>query len=193
LAAPVGVLALAAAGWAIFHNEAHEAVSFSCVTDGVVSVLPNDGTEPVAACRSAWEAGAMVPGVSTAPALVACLDGQAAVAVLEGDGPEDCAAADMGVWTDQPAYEAAGDAVRSALVSFHDRNIATGNGCATVQDWRAELAAQPGIADWKIEVDQIESSRHCYDVGSIDPTVRKISLIGTPGEYSIGCDPRTGC
>lgn len=193
IAVPVASVLLAAAGWAVFHTEAREAVSFSCVTDGVTSVMPNDGTPPLEGCRAVWESGGMVPGVTAAPPLVACLDDGAAVVVIEGDGPNACESAGMGAWTDQPAYEAAGDAVRAVLVSLHDRNIETGNACATVEDWRTGLAAQAGTAGWSIEVDQIEPSRHCYEVSSIDPIARTITLIGSPGDGSIGCDPRTGC
>lgn len=193
IAIPVASVLLIAAGWAVFHTEAREAVSFSCVADDVTAVLPNDGTSPVEACRAVWQSSGMVSGITTAPPLVACLNDGAAVVVIEGDGPSDCESAGMGTWTDQPAYETAGAGVRAVLVSLHDRYIATGNGCATVKDWRSGLAEQPGTAGWTIDVDQIESSRHCYEVSSIDPTMRMITLIGSPGDYSISCDPRTGC
>lgn len=193
VAVPVVTVLLAAAGWAVFGREAREAVSFSCIADGVTSVLPNDGTSPVDACQEVWQSGGMVPGVTTAPPLVACVDGGAAVKVIEGDDTNACELAGMGAWSDQATFEAAGASVRAVLVSLHDRNLETGNGCATVQDWRSGLADQPGTRGWTIDVDQIDPARHCYEVGSVDPTIRTITLIGSPGDSSIGCDPRTGC
>lgn len=190
---PVAAVALAAAGWAVLHDEAREAASFACVADGVTSVLPNDGTPPVEACRSEWEAGNMIEGVTTAPPLAACVNDSEAVQVIVADGPDACEAAGMGEWTDQPDYEMVGSAVRAVRVSLHDRYDATGNGCATEQDWRTALGSQPGTESWIIDADQVESDRRCFDVGSIDPTNRTVTLIGVPGDYSIGCDPRTGC
>lgn len=190
---PVAVVTLAAAGWAVLRDEAREAAAFACVADDVTSVLPNDGTPPVEACQSVWEAGGMLSGVTTAPPLVACVNDSAAVVVIAADGPNACEAAGMGEWTGQPDYEAVGAAVRAVRVSFHDRYDETGNGCATEQDWRTGLGAQPGAEAWTIDVDQVEPGRRCFDVGSIDPTTRTVTLIGVPGDESIGCDPRTGC
>lgn len=188
---PVAAVALAAAGWEVLHDEARDAAAFACVADGVTSVLPNDGTPPVEACQSKWEAGNMLEGVTTAPPLAACVNDSAAVEVIVADGPDACEAAGMGEWTDQPDYEAVGSAVRAVRVSFHDRYYATGNACATEQDWRAGLGNQPGAEGWTIEV--TEPVRRCLDVISIDPVSKTVTLIGFPGDSSIGCDPRTGC
>ncbi len=193
IVAPVATAALAAAGWAVLRTEATEAHSFACVTDGVVTILPNDGTSPVEACKSAWESGAMIQGVTTAPPLVACVNEGGAVEILVDHGPDSCDSAGMGEWTGQAEYEAAGAAVRAALVSFHDRLESTGNACATEADWRAALREQTAVHGWTIEVNQVEPDRHCFDVGSIDPTTKTMTLIGHPGDDSIGCDPRTGC
>jgi hypothetical protein len=192
IAIPAVVL-LAAASWAMLREDAHEAAAFSCVADGVTAVLPNDGTPPVEACRHLWEAGGMASGVTTAPPLVACVRNHAAVVVIKGNGAKACESAGMTTWSDQPAYEAVGSALRAVRSSLHDRFARTGDGCATEADWRSGLANQTAARGWTIRVDQIEKSRSCYDVGSIDPAKRTVTIVGVPGNYSIGCDPRTGC
>jgi hypothetical protein len=193
VAVPAVAMVLAAAAWAALRTEAREAVAFSCVTEGVMAVLPNDGTPPVDACRGVWESGGMVVGVTAAPDLVACINGASAIQVIEGTGPDDCAAAGLGPWDDQAAFVAAGAALRDVRIDLHDRAATTGDVCATVADWERGLAAQPGTVGWKVEVDQVEEGRHCYDVGMVDPGSRSITVIGVPGNASIGCDPRTGC
>lgn len=190
--------ATTAAGWAVASREAHDHVSFACVaSDGdVTSVLPNDGTSPVEACAREWASGAMVPGVTTAPPLTACVFSGEAVTVIEGTGAHACEAAGMAPWEDLSDFEAVGRAVRSSRIAFHDRFAATGNGCATDADWREVLGAQleaEGTGGWAIEADQVEPDRRCYDVGEINPFRRTIVLIGVPDDHSIGCDPRTGC
>lgn len=135
----------------------------------------------------------MVEGVTTAPPLAACVNSRSSIEVIVAERPHACEEAGMGEWTGQRDYEAVGAAVRAVRVSFHDRYDATGNGCATEQDWRAALDSQPGAEGWAIEVEQVEPDRRCFDPGSIDPTTRTINIIGVPGNYSIGCDPRTGC
>lgn len=190
---PVAAVALAAAGWAVLYDEPREVATIGCVADGVSSALVNDGTPPVEACRAEWEAGNMIEGVTTAPPLAACVNSRALIVVIEADRPDACEEAGMGEWTGDSEYGAVGAAVRAVRVSFHDRYDATGNGCATEQDWRTALGSQPGAESWIIDADQVESDRRCFDVGSIDPTNRTVTLIGVPGDYSIGCDPRTGC
>jgi hypothetical protein len=189
------VLVLAAAGWTVLRDEATEAAAFACVADGVTSILPNEGTSPIEACRAQWEAGAMVQGVTVAPPLAACVNDSGAVVVIPAESPNACDAANMGEWTGQAEYEAMGSAIRAALVSFHDRFKATGNGCATEQDWRSALADHlgPDHAGWTLEVDQVEAGRRCFGLGSIDPMTMTVRLVGHPGNESIGCDPRTGC
>jgi len=155
--------------------------------------MPNNGVSPIDQCADIWASGGMVASVTEAPPLVACVEKNGGVTVIEGTGEDACAAAGMAPWAGQPAYEEAGGAVRQVLIAFHDRLKATGNGCATVDDWRGGLADQPGTSGWHIAVNQVEPSRHCYEVGSIDPTSRTITLFGSPGDASIGCDPRTGC
>lgn len=190
---PAAAVLLAAAGWAVFHTQAHEAYRFACQGADILTIMPNDGTPPVEACRQEWVKEAERTGTPVPSDLVACLDKNASVVVIKGTGTQDCAAAGMSKWTEQPEYEAAGRAVRAVLIGFHDRAIATGNGCATVAEWRSGLAKQSETKGWAVDVNQVESSRHCYDVDAIDPTAKTITLIGMPGEYSIGCDPRKGC
>lgn len=113
--------ALAAAGWAVLRTEAKEAAGFACVADGVTVVLPNDGTSPLDACRGQWEAGAMVRGVNEAPPLAACVNDSSSVVVIPAEVTGACEAANMGTWTGQAKYHTVGAAIRSALVSFHDR------------------------------------------------------------------------
>lgn len=194
LVVPAAAL-LAAAGWVVLRDEATEAAAFACVADGVTSVLPNDGTSPIDACRALWEVGGMRPGVTTAPPLAACVNNAGAVVVMAAEKADACQAAGMGAWAGQAEYEAFGSAVRSALVSFHDRSKSTGDRCATEQDWRTSLGdylQQRGVR-WQLEVDQVEPDRRCFGVGSIDPTTMTVRLVGHPGNESIGCDPRTGC
>lgn len=195
LVVPAATLVLAAAGWVVLRHKSTDAAAFACVADGVTAVLPNDGTSPIEACRAQWESGAMLRGVTAAPPLAACVNDAGAVMVISGEAPDPCEAADMGEWTGQAEYEAVGAAIRAALVSFHDRFNATGNGCATEQDWRRALEDHLGPADvrWTVEVDQVEPDRRCFGVGSIDPTTMTVRLVGHPGNESIGCDPRTGC
>ncbi|HEV2809370.1 MAG TPA: hypothetical protein VGV93_03095 [Acidimicrobiales bacterium] len=198
---PGVVLALGvttAAGWAMVSSDADNTVAFACVADEgrVTSVLPNDGTSPIDACARAWESGSMVQGVTQAPPLTACVSSTGVVTVIEATGEQSCEAARMAPWEDLADFEAVGQAVRSVRVAFHDRHAVTGDGCAEESEWRDLLQAElrdHGTTDWTIEVDQIEPDRHCYDVSDIVPSSRTIVLMGTPGEHSIGCDPRTGC
>ncbi len=186
---------LAAAGWVVLREEATEAAAFACVADGITSVLPNDGTPPIDACRALWEAGSMQSGRTTAPPLAACVNTAGAVVVIAAEKADACEAAGMGAWAGQAEYEVVGSAVRSALVSFHDRFKSTGDGCATEQDWRAALDdyLQQSDVRWHLEVNQVEPDRRCFGVGSIDPTTMTVTLVGHPGNESIGCDPRVGC
>ena len=186
-------VALAAAGWAVLHDEPREVAAFGCIADGVTAVLPNDGTPPVEACQAEWESGNMLEGVTNAPPLAACISSSALIEVIVAESPDACEQAGMSEWTGQADYATVGAAVRAVRVSFHDRYDATGNGCATEQDWRTALGAQPSVEAWTIDADQVEADRRCFDVGSIDPRKLTVTLIGVPGDYSIGCDPRTGC
>lgn len=183
----------AAAAFSASQQEATQAAAFACVAEGTTAVLPNDGTPPVEACEAQWAAGRMVAGVTTAPPLVACVSAASAVEVIEGDGPEVCLEAGLSEWVEQPAFEQMGAAVREARIAFHDRYQATGNGCATEQEWRDELEAAAAANSWSIEADVIEADRHCFDAGGFDPTTRTLTLIGVPGDFSISCDPHTGC
>ena len=191
--APIVVVALAAAAWAVLREDATEATSFACIAPDVVAAIPNDGSSPIEVCRDLWEQGVIVPGASEAPSLVACVDERGMVAVVESHGQETCAERGWALWTDQPAYEAVGRAITVVRTDLHDRFKATGNGCATVADWRDGLANQPDAQDWTIEVDDGSSDANCYDVSTVDPTARRVTLLGARAEYSIGCDPRTGC
>lgn len=193
VAVPVAALSLAAAGWRVLHDEPSQTSSYACLADGVVAVLPNNGTNPIKACRTAWEDGAMVAGVTKAPPLTACIHSGGQVAVIEAKTTDACEVAGMEEWGGQADFETVGAAIRAVLVQFHDRFAATGNGCATEQEWRDALKGQPGMEEWTIDADQIEPNRRCYDVGDINPGDFTITLIGSPGDYSIGCDPRTGC
>lgn len=183
----------AAAAFSASQQEATEAAAFACVAEGTTAVLPNDGTPPLEACRSQWTAGNMVDGVTTAPPLIACVNAASAVEVIEGDGSAACLDAGLSEWAAQPAFEEMGSAVRDARIAFHDRYQATGNGCATEQEWREQLEDAAAASSWTIETDVIETGRECFDVASFDPTTRTVNLIGVPGDFSISCDPRTGC
>ena len=189
--APVAAVLLAAAGWTALRDQTSEAAAFACVADGVVNVLPNDGTSPIEACRAAWESGAMSSGVPSSPDLVACVSGSGAIEVIEASGADPCGAAGKETWQGLDAYEDAGAAIRSIRVGFHDRYKATGGACATEQDWRDALG--DGLDEWTVKTDDVQAGRRCFDVGSIDPVKRTILLVDVPGDDSIGCDPRTGC
>lgn len=190
--------ATTAAGWAALSRDADDTVSFACVADGgnVTSVLPNDGTSPIDACAQEWASGAMVQGAAAAPPLVACVSSGGAVTVIEARGEEPCEAARMAPWEDLADFEAVGRAVRSARIALHDRHDATGDACAEQEEWRELLGAElptQAAGDWRIEADQVQSGRRCYDVGEILPASRTLVLVGVPDSHSIGCDPRTGC
>lgn len=190
----VTVGAAAAAAVVGGSEEATQAAAFACVADGVTAVLPNDGTPPVDACASMWEQGSMAEGVAAAPPLVACVNAKGAVEVVTGDGPSSCGDAGLvGPWAEEAEYAQVGEAVRTALISFHDRYQATGNGCATEADWRQALTPALAPTGWNIELDLVEPDRHCIAFGSADPTTRTVTVIGVPDDYSIDCDPRTGC
>lgn len=192
---PAAVIVLAAAGWAVSRQEqATQVAGFACVGDSTEAILPNDGTPPVEACQAQWQAGHMRQGVTTAPPLVACVNGGGAVEVIPAEGPDACDAAGMATWTEGPEYVAAGTAVRTAREAFHDRYAATGNACVTEQDWRSALESLlTGVPEWSLNTVSVESGRRCFDVGGIDPTTHTIRIIGVPGANSIGCDPRRGC
>lgn len=202
VAIPVVAVALAAAGWAMTRTDATQAYAYACAADGNVTVMPNYGGSPIQECADEWARGAIEPGVTEAPPLVACVtdanpswwdSDSKVVMVIEGTGDEACARAGMAPWAEQAEFEQAGEAVRSVLISFHDRFKATGNGCATFDDWTDGLAEQSGTRGWDLKQSKTSASNRCYDIDSIDPTTRTISLIAPDGDFSIGCDPRTGC
>jgi hypothetical protein len=195
----IGAVAIAAggtaAGWAFLREPTH-ASSFGCVADDVTSVLPNDGTSPLEACKRMWEDGAMTTGVTKAPPLVACVSPDGPVLVIEQKTDRSCEDEGMAPWTEERDYLAVGRAVKSGRIWFHDRSKETGQKCVSATDWRSRLTAElrsEELHGWDIRVDQIEPDRHCYEVAEIDPTKRSIRVIGVPGDESLGCDPRTGC
>lgn len=195
LAAPVAAIGLAAAGWTAFNSESTQAAAFSCQSDDNTVVLDNDGTSPLDACRAIWASGTMAPGV-TDPELVECVSEAGLVAVIVQDDTDACAAAGMSEWTGQQEYLAVGAALRDATISFHDRFDATGNGCATIEDWETELGGRldQGADGWTIEAAFSEPGRdECFALGTIDPSTETVEIIGVEDSYSIGCDPRTGC
>lgn len=193
IVAPIAVGALAAAGWALLRTDATNALSLSCVSGDVTAVIPHDGTPPIQACTELWRNGAMEPDTTTAPPLIACVDDSSTVAIIEGTNPIACQDADLTVWQDQPAYEAAGAAITEARTQLHARFDATGNGCATQDDWQTLLSQQQGTNDWSITTDNTSANSRCFDIGTADPTTLTITLIPVPGDHSIGCNPRTGC
>lgn len=194
VAMPVVVLALAAAGWAVsLRGHATKAMSFSCESPGVTAIVPNDGTSPIETCRELWESGGMVQGVTTAPRLAACLLDSATVMVVEAEGDDGCAGVDGEPWADQPEYEAIGRAITDVRIGLHERYRKTGDGCATEGDWKRGLASSTAAEGWKIEVERTDPAHRCFDVSEADPTARRIVLLSSADDYSIGCDPRTGC
>lgn len=193
-AMPVVVLALAAAGWAVVsRGHATDAMSFSCEGPGVTTIVPNDGTSPVDFCRELWESGGMVRGVTSAPPLAACLLDGATVMVVEAEGEDGCAGVEGEPWADQPEYEAIGRAIKGVRIDLHDRYQKTGDGCATEEDWTSGLRTDPEAKGWTIAVERTDPAHRCFDVGEADPTSRRIVLLSSAHDYSIGCDPRTGC
>lgn len=193
VAVPALVGLLAAAGWATLRRDATQAAAFACVGEDVTAVLPNDGTPPIDACKALWEAGQMDAGRIAAPPLAACVSDAGTIEVIIVESNSACEARGMGTWTGQDDYGAVGAAVREARVSLHDRYRATGNGCATVQDWQERLAPRLVAAGWTFEIDRVEPDRRCFGVGYLEPVKKRIVLIGVPGDFSISCDPRTGC
>jgi hypothetical protein len=197
--AAVVVATTAAAGWAVLRPEepAQFAGGFMCVADGTEAGMAYDGTDPIAACQQEWEAGNMVRGVTEAPPLVACLS-EGAITVMEGSGPQTCDQAGMAAWSgkNDEDFAAAGEAVRAVQIELWERYDATGNGCATVDDWRERLGEafeERDLGEWTFDVDQVEPSRHCYQVGEVLSVGRRVVLVGVPDDFSLDCDPRTGC
>lgn len=194
--------ATAAAGYAVLNDEVSTAAAFTCEAEGVTTILPNDGTSPVEACAQVRISDGIDSDIADAPPLVACVSSRGVVTVIERKGEDACKDADMAPWTDEGDFKAVGAAVRTVLIRFHDRFKATGgldgegNGCAEEAEWRTELGSEltrAGLTAWKIDANQVEEGRHCYGSPGIDPRTRTIVLIGHPGDYSIDCDPRTGC
>jgi hypothetical protein len=190
------VALLAAAGWTITQREVRSAAAFSCIAEGVTSVLPNDGTPPVEACQRAWEAGEMQEGVFTAPPLIACITEGAAVVVMAAEGKDPCGDAGMAPWSAERSFSAAGAAVRDARLALHEKADRTGDRCATEPDWREALRGSlegPALNGWTTDFDRIEPGRSCYGLSSVDPVDRRIVFSGAVGNDSLGCDPRHGC
>lgn len=193
VAMPVVAVVLAAAGWAILRDGATEAMSFACAGPGVTAIVPNDGTPPIDSCQDLWESGGLAPGVTSAPPLAACVAEGMTVMVVEAEGDDGCAGVDGEPWADQPEYEAIGRAITAVRADLHDRYQRTGDGCATEDDWTSGLAARPEADGWTVEVEQTDPDHRCFDVSEADPTTRRIVLLSSAGDHSIGCDPRTGC
>lgn len=195
LAAPVAAIGLAAAGWTAFHSEPTQAAAFTCSSDDNTVVLDNDGSSPLEACRAIWATGTMADGV-TSPDLVECVSEPGSVAVIVREDAGACAAAGMAEWTGQQEYQTVGTAVRDARISFHDTFAASGDGCATVEDWELELGGRLDqvVSGWSIEATFADPGRdECFALGTIDPTTDTVTVIGVQDTHSIGCDPRTGC
>lgn len=182
--APVVTAGLAAAGWNVLRDPAPatQASAFSCVStrgDGVVSVMPNDGSDPVATCADLWRTGGMEADVRSAPPLVACVD-KGLVKVIEGADADACVAVGAVPWAEQSAYAEAGAAIEAVRSDLEDRFVRTGDGCPSVDDFTSRLDGR--LNGWTYDVDQVEPSLRCYDVGSIDPVHHSILIIGVPGD-----------
>lgn len=190
----LAAMSAGAAAWAVLSQPEHGA-AFSCEAPGVTAVLPNDGTPPIDACARLWERGEMVEGTRERPDLVACVTQRAAISVVRRGDVGSCEEAGMATWREEGVYLAVGRAVRDARIFFHDQAEEVGGGCVTAGQWkerlRHELATQEA-GEWRLETNQIEPGRRCYDVAEINPVARTILIIGVPGA-GIGCDPRTGC
>lgn len=191
--AAVAVVAVtAAAGWAVLRSEsARDTAAFSCVAGDVDAGLPNEGTDPIAACKQLWEESG-----GEAPPLIGCVSFYGGVIVIEGADEQACEAKGMAAWAGGDDFTTVGNAVREVRIGFHDRADATGNSCATEADWREQLGAalvERDLGEWTFDVNQVEPDRHCYDLAKVTPGERRIELVGVPGDNSIGCDPRTGC
>ncbi len=82
--APAAVLAVGVAAYALLPRQAEEIVNgIGCYADASpeadTTVVPADGRDPIAVCAELWERGAVAPGITQAPPLVACAppEGQA--------------------------------------------------------------------------------------------------------------------
>jgi hypothetical protein len=86
--------------------------------------------------------------------------------------------------------------VREVQIEFWDRYHATGNGCLTEDDWREQLGEafdERGLGEWTFDVHQVEPGRHCYSLGEVYSVEHRVELIAVPDDFSLDCDPRTGC
>ena len=196
LAAPVAVIGLAAAGWAAFHSEPTQAQAFTCNSDASTVVISNDGRSPLEECKAIWASGTMGDG-STTPELIECISEHGMVAVIIEESADACTAAGMSDWTGQQEYQEVGASVREARIAMHDHFQATGDGCATEQDWQTELGSRlrGRGSGWTIESESTEPGRSCFALGSLDLSTETVTItgVGAEDDYSIGCDPRTGC
>lgn len=113
--------------------------------------------------------------------------------VVEAEGDDGCAGVEGEPWADQPEYEAIGRAITDVRIHLHERYERTGDGCATEEDWTTGLRSNSDTDGWTIEVERTDPDHGCFDVSEADPTSRRIVLQSSAGDYSIGCDPRTGC
>ena len=205
IAAPIVVIALAAATWAVTRTPATNAVMLSCNAKDVISVIPNDGTPPLEACADQWRTGVIKPDVHTAPPLVACVS-HGAVAVIPGRGAADCTKQNMTLWAGQAGdhgtgskdrndYRSVGAATQAVRYALFERFKRTGNYCATEHDWRSQLAAQPALHDWTITLvaPEYRGPGPCFDLADTDLGTRTIRLVPRGKESFLCAPPKFPC
>jgi hypothetical protein len=115
-----------------------------------LAVIGNTAGDPVEACAELWRRGDMAPGVTSAPALEACVLATGAVAVVPGTGAEACYALGAAPLSAEGRRELRLlGAVQAALVERLDGR------CVGEADARAiamEELARRGLVGWNVTV-----------------------------------------
>jgi hypothetical protein len=191
----VAALAAVAVGtafgtYALTRSEPTHVDSIGCYgsasTDADVAVIGSTAGDPVEACEALWRRGDMAPGVTTAPALQACVLDTGAVAVIPGEGAGACHA--IGAAQLSPAgrneLRLLGG-LQSALVERLGVGSGSrpGGGCVGEARARAiarqELAAR-GLDGWHVRLHgEFGPDRPCASP-SIDRAGRAVVLIAAP-------------
>lgn len=194
IALPIAAIGAAAAAVMIPDRApSTEGQSFGCISDEVVTVLPNRGISPVEQCADVWKQGDMVAEVTSAPPLVACVNKYGGVVVLEGTSNDDCTTKSMSGWEGEASYLAMGRVLTDAHIQLIDERAASGDHCVSIDQWKDAIFDAGGSEDWTFEVNDDDASPRCYNVDARDPEAGTVLLTGAPTGESLGCDPRVDC
>ncbi|MGH2654623.1 MAG: hypothetical protein ACRDHV_09790 [Actinomycetota bacterium] len=153
--APAAALAVGVAAYALIPRQAEEIVNgIGCYADANreanTIVVSADGRDPVAVCAELWKRGAVAPGTTEAPPLVACAppDGQA-VWVFPG---QEGTCEGLGLGGVPQGYRQAA----ARFVAMEDEMIRRFEAGTCIGEQRAREVAREvldahGFADWLVE------------------------------------------